>query len=688
MTVSSELNKHVYAGNDATTSFPVTFYVLDEDDLHLYLTNTTLGTTTEITTNFTVFPTGGSFPASSGTITYPTIGDPLATGYKLTIIREMDVLQETIYPNNTALKPKVVETSLDRSAMISQQLNESMGRALIADVSATTNYTLPAALANAAIGWDSAGTALENKTTANVFSVTDVQASLTMTQSLADYTGTVKALDIITKGPCVDVRAFGAVGDGVTDDVVKIQAAIDFASTNKHTLRIPGTINYYLISTTLNIPNNLTIEQENTGTARIHYTGVSVAVSLNGDRIRWDNFYITGTGLNNPTTDNGQTGLLMNEADFCTFINPRIYNVGKGISFGDTGQYNHFYSPEIRYCYRGVTTEQATTYVGEQSFHGGRISACYNNVYLDSHSGCIRFFGTCIEGNTHVDGYLVDIQGGSYNAFFGCRFERSDTNYKTIRVGSGATLTAFYGNYDCAVEDYGSSTIIDHQNGQIEIARKQDLAITADDNLIANGDLRGGLRGFGVSNLSYTYNAGNGYSPDSITMTPSAVAGYGYVQYTLTPSTKDREFTAWIRYKRDGGGSQKVRLRAGGNATATIANAYDDQSTSDTVLYFTTTLPANEVYIRVYIYPNTVGTATITLYKIGLVWGKHPICKPARIENSATPTQGTWILGEVVYNSSPSELGAGGSKYIILGWMCTVAGTPGTWLPMRVLTGN
>lgn len=39
---------------------------------------------------------------------------------------------------------------------------------------------------------------------------------------------------------------------------------------------------------------------------------------------------------------------------------------------------------------------------------------------------------------------------------------------------------------------------------------------------------------------------------------------------------------------------------------------------------------------------------------------------------AAAPAAGTWSVGEIVYNSTPT---AGGT----LGWVCTTAGTPGTW---------
>jgi len=55
---------------------------------------------------------------------------------------------------------------------------------------------------------------------------------------------------------------------------------------------------------------------------------------------------------------------------------------------------------------------------------------------------------------------------------------------------------------------------------------------------------------------------------------------------------------------------------------------------------------------------------------------------------AAAPTGGTWMQGDSVPNSTPSELGSAGSKYFIEGWTCIASGTPGTWVQRRCLTGN
>lgn len=55
---------------------------------------------------------------------------------------------------------------------------------------------------------------------------------------------------------------------------------------------------------------------------------------------------------------------------------------------------------------------------------------------------------------------------------------------------------------------------------------------------------------------------------------------------------------------------------------------------------------------------------------------------------TAAPTTGTYAQGDFIRNSAPTELGSASSKYVIFGWVCTVAGTPGTFLQCRFLTGN
>jgi hypothetical protein len=45
-------------------------------------------------------------------------------------------------------------------------------------------------------------------------------------------------------------------------------------------------------------------------------------------------------------------------------------------------------------------------------------------------------------------------------------------------------------------------------------------------------------------------------------------------------------------------------------------------------------------------------------------------------------------IGDFVRNSNPTVQGAAGSHFIVIGWTCVVAGSPGTWVQNRTLTGT
>lgn len=72
----------------------------------------------------------------------------------------------------------------------------------------------------------------------------------------ATVSGTTTTSDLVTKGPRVDVRAYGAVGDGVTDDTAAIQSAIDSSSAGTILYFPPGT---YAITAQILINKSFTI---------------------------------------------------------------------------------------------------------------------------------------------------------------------------------------------------------------------------------------------------------------------------------------------------------------------------------------------------------------------------------------------------------------------------------------------
>lgn len=82
-----------------------------------------------------------------------------------------------------------------------------------------------------------------------------------------DVAGTVRATDFMAKTgePMMDVRAYGATGDGTTDDYAAIQAAVTAASG--HVLWFPKPSVYYKITDEILLPSNITIKGD---MSRIH----------------------------------------------------------------------------------------------------------------------------------------------------------------------------------------------------------------------------------------------------------------------------------------------------------------------------------------------------------------------------------------------------------------------------------
>lgn len=131
MTVQKNLVKNIYVGNGSTTQFPITFDVNTEhpEYIHVYLTNDD-NITTE-TENFTVNLT-------AKTVTYPKEGQPLATGKKLVIMRELPLQQLLDLINQGDFFADDIEQAFDDLTMITQQLSEKLARAMVFSVEVDT----------------------------------------------------------------------------------------------------------------------------------------------------------------------------------------------------------------------------------------------------------------------------------------------------------------------------------------------------------------------------------------------------------------------------------------------------------------------------------------------------------------------------------------------------------------------
>ena len=123
MTVATSTNRVDYTGNGSTTVFSFSFRIFANSDLVVTrATPAGVETTLVLGTDYTV--TGaGSYNGGS-----VTLASALANNYKLTILRELDLTQETDLRNQGSFFAETHEDVFDRMTMVAQQLQEQIDR--------------------------------------------------------------------------------------------------------------------------------------------------------------------------------------------------------------------------------------------------------------------------------------------------------------------------------------------------------------------------------------------------------------------------------------------------------------------------------------------------------------------------------------------------------------------------------
>ena len=232
-------------------------------------------------------------------------------------------------------------------------------------------------------------------------------------------------------GAPVNVRSLGAVGDGVADDTVAIQAA--FNSGAKQVVFPPGT---YLCTAGLTVPNWLHIVGQGyaptistgTGAVVLRFTGTSGNFLTCGFNPTIENivFWNTG-GTYNDTTDtlSGTTASAIKLTDNITLAYCSFSTWADCIRFGASTYYVKTYAVEFNRCTNGYRTDGAAPYNVDIHSPISRKTTNFFTGQTAYPARNVKVFGGSIEGySTICTGFLDFASFGTY--------------YETVATRAGA----------------------------------------------------------------------------------------------------------------------------------------------------------------------------------------------------------------------------------------------------------
>lgn len=450
-----------------------------------------------------------------------------------------------------------------------------------------------------------------------------------------------KKNNTVINGIPISVALFGAKGDGITNDTVPIQNALNSGKS----IQFESNKNYLVDS--LSITNDHIDVFGNDSILLKNPLTTSDFINITGNYVNITDLNIKSNGAQ-PTVD----GLIL-RGDYINIRNVNV--VGFNYSIDVYGDYNIIDTVEVK----------DSNYASNRLFAGTKKL----NQYI-------------LNNFRSVDS---KVKGFVYNGTLGIR-DIFVTNF----VATTALPTA---------DDASNGFLID--SGEVESVIRVDRLIV-DKAYIKVG----GSGAFKIQNTKYaflndidfdtiaTYSSSYGIRTTALSTYISNIAcddritffGSGYIENLTAKNNVTKVKSHFIEIGGNLGDTVEIN-----NCDFSQANITSDLIRIDRVAGFEHYLKVSNIkgvlanrLIGVY---STPPNTTTFIQLGGKVYNSNGITSASSFNRnivydtistkniyyfSAVPTVGTFNIGDMIYNSTPT---AGG----YLGWVCTVAGTPGTW---------
>jgi hypothetical protein len=314
-----------YAGDGVRSSFDLPFPVLAGDDLLAFVDD-------QPATGFAI--AGHGEPTAKITFV-----EPPAAGTTITFLRRTEGIRQTEFVDGGPFRAAAINAELDRIMMLIQENREEHNRALQAGpFEGDLDFSLPpvAQRANSLLGFDSSGRPM-------VFGRTEPPISGDASGQLVTPAGATTARALGEHlAAIVNVRDFGAIGDGVTNDSAAFQAALSAAQARSGVAYVPASPNPYVIGAAL-VLDGVGLVGDGPGSMLKLAMATGFGVQLAGDHPRLAGLRLLGPGANAWPQSADEVDLALVSVD--------------GIRIAASARDAMLHSVEVAACHTGLAIE-------------------------------------------------------------------------------------------------------------------------------------------------------------------------------------------------------------------------------------------------------------------------------------------------------------------------------------------